>query len=83
MPVYSIVEVIRQTSQFDFCNVFQAEYFTIFKCFYNDVLELFGLLQTSFVADGVLETLVTTFTKLTGSCFYVLLSQDTGYVVGY
>jgi hypothetical protein len=73
VSVYHIVEVIRQTSQLYVRYVFQAEYFTVFKCLDNDILKLFGLLQTSFVADGVLEALLAAFAELAGSRLYVLL----------
>ena len=83
VAVYRIVEVIGQTSELYVGNVFHAKHFAVFKSLDNDVLKLLRLLETAFVADGVLETLVTAFTKLAGGCFNVLFGQCAGYVAGY
>lgn len=72
VAVYRIVEVIGQTSELYVGNVFHAKHFAVLKSLDNDVLKLLRLLETAFVADGVLETLVTAFTKLAGGrlqCF--------------
>jgi len=81
MAVYRIIEVVGQTSEFNIGNVFQTENFTVLKGFDYDILKFFRLLETAFVADGVLEALIAAFTKLSGSCFDILFGQCTGYIV--
>ena len=82
MTVYGIIEAIGQTSQLDFCDIFQAKYFSVFHRFDNDVLKFFRLLQTSFITYCILECLITTFTELSGGSLDILLSQNCCYVIG-
>ena len=83
MPVYSIIEAIGQTSQLDFSNIFQTEYFSVFHCFDNDVLKFLWLLQTSFVTYCILECLITTLTELSGGSLDILFCQNSRYVIRY
>ena len=80
MSVYTVGKVISQTVQLDFGNIIQAKYFTVGQRFDDDIFELFRLLQTSFVTDGILESLVTAFTELSRGSFHVLFRQCCGYV---
>ena len=78
MSVYRITEGIGQTSQLDAGYIAQTKNFAVRLCLDDNVFEFFGLLQTSFVTDGILESLLTTFTKLSRSSFDVLFGQGIG-----
>ena len=80
MTVYSIIKGIRQTSQLNSGNISQTEHFPIRQSLDNNILKFFSLLQTSFVTDGVLECLVSTFTELSRSRFNILFSQSIGNI---
>ena len=80
MSVYTVGKVVSQTVQLDFCNIVQAKHFTVGQRFDDDIFEFLRLLQTSFVADGILESLVAAFAELSRSSFHVLFCQGCGYV---
>ena len=82
MSVYTVGKVISQTVQLNLRNIIQSKYLTVRQRLDDNVLKLFRLLQTSFVTNGILESLVTTFTELSRSRFYILFSQSGRYVVG-
>ena len=67
----------------NFCNIIQTKHFAVRQRLDDDILKFFRLLQTSFVADCILEGLVAAFTELSRSSFYVLFSQGCRYVARY
>ena len=77
MTVYCIIKGISQTSQFDTGYISQTEYFTVRQSLHYNIFKFFSLLQTTFVTNGVLESLITTFTKLSRCSFNILFCQYT------
>ena len=75
MPVNPVIEGISQTAQFNVCNFAQSKNLTIRQSLYYDIFKLLNLLQTSFIANGVLISLISSFTKLPRSSFNILFCQ--------
>ena len=64
VTIYTVDKVVSQTPQLDIGDIFQTQDLTIRQSLYNDLLKLIRLLQTSFVANRILERLITPFAEL-------------------
>ncbi|CDD83469.1 unknown [Bacteroides sp. CAG:462] len=82
VSIYHVVETVVQTSQLQVGNITQTENLSIGKCLDDNILKLCRTGQTSLITDGVLERLVTAFTKLTRCCLHVLLGQRRSDIAG-
>ncbi len=80
VTIYTVDKVVSQTPQLDIGDIFQTQDLTIRQSLYNYLLKLISLLQTSFIADRILERLISLFAERTRSGLYVLFRQGNGYV---
>ena len=80
MAIYLTCKRVSHTTQLYACYILQTDNRTIVVGLDNNVLELGNLTQTTFVAQGVLESLVFAFTNITWSSFNILFSQNTANV---
>ena len=63
MTICFIGKAVSQTSQFDVGYILEAQYFTIGSGANDNILKFFLALQTAFILQCILESLVAAFAQ--------------------